>query len=182
MALVQYMTIAGAPGRYFECKPFRATLSTDRCASMWKAKREQCLYCPIGAAHAGAPGRMKTVGKCTCSRCHTESSRLMSSGICVSCYNRQREVAAGRNGKGVPPRPQETFWNTNDDIVLTKTVVVHRLSFGVIASSRRSARLAQANAADTIEAMINVLRKDHGAAFMRRMPTATRQLSLFCGI
>ena len=104
MALVQYMTIAGAPGWYFECKPFRATLSTDRCASMWKAKREQCLYCPIGAAHAGAPERMKTVGKCTCSRCHTESSRLMSSGICVSCYNRQREVAAGRMRPITPGR------------------------------------------------------------------------------
>jgi hypothetical protein len=182
VALVQYVTIPGAPGKYFECKPFRATLSTERCASMWKAKREQCLYCPIGAGHAGAPARMKAVGQCTCSRCHSDASRLMASGVCVSCYNREREVAVGRNGKGVPPRPQEVFWNTNDDIVLTKTVVVHRLSFGVIASSRRSARLAQANAADTIEAMINVLRKDHGAAFMRRMPTATRQLSLFCGI
>lgn len=182
MTQVEYRTIPGAPGKYFECQPFRATLSVERCASMWKAKREQCLYCQLGAAHAGEPQRRKAVGLHTCSRCHTESSRLMASGICVSCYNREREVAAGRNGKGSPPKPVEIFWLTNDDQVRTKTVVCHRLTFAVIGGPRRVARVARANAADTVEAMINILRKDSGACFMRRLPTATRQLSLFCGV
>ncbi|WP_431860191.1 hypothetical protein [Azospirillum sp.] len=41
---------------------------------------------------------------CICPRCTREASRLIKGRLCVSCYNREREVERGRNAKGTTPR------------------------------------------------------------------------------
>lgn len=38
-----------------------------------------------------------------CSRCHRVGMRLIGGDICVSCWNRQREVIIGKNARGRKP-------------------------------------------------------------------------------
>lgn len=110
---VQYSSRPDLPGRlFFACDRMRASLTTDACASFWRASnrasdggRECCQRCPMGALHAGeaqastSPLRLTPI----CARCHRPSSRLIGGHRCVSCYNREREVLRGRNAKGAPP-------------------------------------------------------------------------------
>ena len=105
---------AGAPAGavYFNCTRLSATLSTTACASQWStaASTSTCRGCPIGRQHhaAAAPGsaaapRVRDRSR-ECLRCGRTDLRLVQeAGICVSCYNRQREASIGRNAKGMPP-------------------------------------------------------------------------------
>lgn len=91
----------------FRCEPLKASLSAKSCAANHSEKRnESCVQCPIGQHHAGEQGmrvhRAKPTGVCV--RCERRTTRrMLGHGICISCYNRQREVLRGRNGKGVRP-------------------------------------------------------------------------------
>lgn len=95
--------------------PLRLTAAS--CARMWlscRAKRPEpwegrfkCLDCPTGAGHAGCVQAPPTVAdrlKNICPRCGLERDRMVGNRFCVSCYNRDREVVVGRNGKGTRPR------------------------------------------------------------------------------
>ena len=64
-----------------------------------------CRLCPVGAVHAGevAASMSPLKGTLTCARCHRTASRLIGAMVCVSCYNRAREVLIGRNAKGTAP-------------------------------------------------------------------------------
>ena len=105
---------AGAPAGsvYFNCARLSATLSTTACASQWStaASTSSCAGCGIGRQHhaAAAPGsaaapRVRDRSR-ECLRCGRTDLRLVQAvGICVSCYNRQREANIGRNAKGMPP-------------------------------------------------------------------------------
>lgn len=42
-------------------------------------------------------------GQEICSRCHRVGMRLVGGDICVSCWNRQREVIIGKNARGRKP-------------------------------------------------------------------------------
>lgn len=66
---------------------------------------EKCRGCPIGAAHAGERfvRYSRWYGVQFCPRCHTGGLRMIGNRTCVSCYNRNREVKAGRNGRGNKP-------------------------------------------------------------------------------
>lgn len=110
--MVDYFTIDGAPGQYFRCDRYRATLSVSACARMWRAANREgdethslCLRCPIGAAHAGetAASMSPLKGAVVCGRCHRRTERLIRGHICVSCYNREREIRIGKNAKGTAP-------------------------------------------------------------------------------
>jgi hypothetical protein len=97
-------------------------MSTAACAKNYKAAPADaksgrlcgCIGCSVGSEHAGvsipAPGISDDV---VCSRCLRSASqmressvgmRLVRGTICVSCYNREKEVIRGRNAKGTPPR------------------------------------------------------------------------------
>jgi hypothetical protein len=61
-----------------------------------------------------------------CSRCNRPSNRLIHGELCPSCYNRARELAIGRNGKGTkpvkhPPLEQRRLLVACDGKVMLKT-------------------------------------------------------------
>lgn len=97
----------------FECERRNARIQVSSCASMWKAANSKssaecnmsCRTCPIGAMHAGegevAMSHLRGVEMC--SRCHRVGMRLVGGDICVSCWNRQREVIIGKNARGRKP-------------------------------------------------------------------------------
>ena len=91
----------------FRCEPLKASLSAKSCAANHAERRnESCVQCAIGRHHADQHGlrvhRAKPTGVCV--RCERRTTRrMLEHGICISCYNRQREVLRGRNGKGVRP-------------------------------------------------------------------------------
>lgn len=109
-APLRYFSVQGLQGRYFDCARLRATLSTESCAARHLGAcggddRVSCRGCPIGALHSGrgqVPASRLT--ERMCSRCLKRPQRMVKSRLCVSCYNRTREVHRGANAKGVPPR------------------------------------------------------------------------------
>lgn len=110
---VEYFKMDGVPEQdYFYCEQYRATLSVQACAAMWReansgrsTRNLSCLRCPIGARHAGVTNAStsKVRGASICARCHRRDRRLIHKSMCVSCYNREREILAGKNAKGSPP-------------------------------------------------------------------------------
>jgi hypothetical protein len=103
----------------FRCDRQAVTLTVGGCARMWRSAREKrpapwegrshCVGCPIGATHAGdtqeeaAKARASEALRRICPRCIRPASRLINGRWCISCYNRVREVARGRNAKGNLP-------------------------------------------------------------------------------
>lgn len=103
----------------FRCERLAATLSPASCARRYSEQAAlSCRRCPIGARHAGEIGVVaglarrsglpgpRTLAACVakvCVRCSLPSPRLIYFGLCVSCANRQLEVARGRNAKGSRP-------------------------------------------------------------------------------
>lgn len=110
---IEYFQIDGIPDQdYFHCERYSATLAVSTCAKMWRSANidgtgmhMQCLRCPVGALHAGetAASMSPLRGSNTCARCQRVAERLIGKHICVSCYNRQRELTIGRNAKGTKP-------------------------------------------------------------------------------
>ncbi len=103
----------------FTCERMRARLTEAGCARLWKSVGERpprpdearaaCLGCAIGARHAGVDvaeavraDRAAALAP-FCARCGRQGSRLIGGLHCVSCYNRQREVARGRDARGRVP-------------------------------------------------------------------------------
>lgn len=70
-----------------------------------RAGLDVCRSCPIGAAHAGARHVQysRIYGASICPRCMKGATRMIGGRVCVSCYNRARELAAGRNARGNAP-------------------------------------------------------------------------------
>jgi len=131
--MIDYFEVPGMPGRYFTCARY-GTMSPEACARNYQSapdtirsgRLEACLGCAIGHRHAGGQERAAHVAvapagatslraKPACLRCRRSgrerSSRLIGRmrlirehTICVSCYNREREVLRGKNAKGAPPR------------------------------------------------------------------------------
>ena len=101
------------------CAPRSLTLSSSACAADWCRAQAQkpypwesrwfCRTCSLGAARAGqdasAAERTAQVDavKAMCVRCHQPCDRMLHNRWCVSCYNRQRELTLGVNGRGTFP-------------------------------------------------------------------------------
>lgn len=110
-APLRYFKMVGAPGDYFHCAPYGATMRVASCASLYQAEKGcktgrhlHCNGCSIGARHAGeAPVVNHALfGAKFCPRCSRTAMRIVR-GLCVSCINRQYEIEKGRNAKGTPP-------------------------------------------------------------------------------
>lgn len=114
---------AGAPAGavYFACTRLSASLSTTACASRWStaASGSTCHGCALGRQHhavtasgAGVAPRTRDRAR-ECLRCHRHDLRVIQQyGVCVSCFNRQREWRIGANSKGKAPvhfEPLTTF-------------------------------------------------------------------------
>lgn len=129
---LKYTELDGLPGiKVFSCHRLKASLTATSCASNFAdAKHMACVGCPIGSAHRDAiamkPVSMDRYDKAVkdaarwdsnkgiaCVRCERTGAtattfvarfRLIKSrGLCVTCYNRQREVEIGVNSKGATP-------------------------------------------------------------------------------
>ena len=91
----------------FRCEPLRASLSPRACGQNHNDQRHPaCQACPIGQRHAAEHSLKVHQSKpaTTCVRCERQPGRrLLEHGICISCYNRQREVIRGRDRKGNVP-------------------------------------------------------------------------------
>lgn len=94
-------------------------LTPAACAAMWRRGKAAdpldsialCQGCAIGAGHAGEPmaAPAPSVPPKVCVRCGAvcglAGPRLVPSrGVCVSCYNREREIARGADRRGKVPR------------------------------------------------------------------------------
>lgn len=127
-----------------------------------------CQGCELGAVHADQPivRSSPLYGARICSRCHRPSARLIHGEHCPSCYNRQREVSIGKNGKGTRP---------------VKHAYLHPCSVVVAHDGIVEERRFQ-HAADTLEAIVSVLRNVSGAVvfgFRSRVIARPVQLELF---
>lgn len=109
---IAYFRIDEVPDKqYFRCEKLHATLSTDACEANWRRANSDpdsvscCRRCPVGALHSGevATSLSPFRGSKICARCHRVSTRLVGKHLCVSCWNREREIRIGRNAKGTVP-------------------------------------------------------------------------------
>ncbi len=101
-----------------DCARAALRLTDTACAKFWLLSnpiappawqgRHHCHGCTAGAARAGAtvdhwqPVRERLAP--ICSRCRRSGLRMIGKTLCVCCYNRNREIRCGRNGKGGAPR------------------------------------------------------------------------------
>jgi hypothetical protein len=98
------------PGfRVFNCDGLHAALSPTACADNYiHRKCFACHNCPIGQTHAGkaTPSTQDASHRSgECVRCgRKDVRRQIGAALCLSCYNREREVLKGRNRKGAYPR------------------------------------------------------------------------------
>ena len=113
----------------FSCTRRSARMTTKACTGYFQAAAKKrpdpwsplfhCRSCPVGASHAGggstpvddakakaAAARQQVIDewKSVCPRCLRLSSRIIKDNLCVSCYNRSREVEVGKNRKGSAPK------------------------------------------------------------------------------
>ncbi|MGT2471649.1 hypothetical protein [Paraburkholderia terrae] len=103
------------PGvRHFACDRLRAKMSISSCGTRWEKANSTdvdadrfhtCRRCPIGAAHAGRSDHNSSPfkGMTICGRCHRGATRLIGKHLCISCFNRARELRIGKNAKGTRP-------------------------------------------------------------------------------
>lgn len=122
-----------------------------------------CRSCAIGAAHAGADHvhHSKLFGTSICPACRTGATRMIGNKVCVSCYNRRRELRAGKNARGNAP------------IELMQRPV-HPIEFRMAVDGRP--RRVRAQGADLLEPMIQALRLTKGElAFAFSGPERTLQ-------
>lgn len=101
------------------CQRQTLTLSALGCARLWLSAndpvnrpkawegRAACVACAQGAARAGRPIDTAVQAaeglRHVCPRCRRVAPRLINGELCVSDFNRAREVVRGRNAKGHPP-------------------------------------------------------------------------------
>jgi hypothetical protein len=87
-------------------------LTPQACAQNWKRARKAepwdalrvCRGCEIGAGHAGETPAPQAPSARECLRCGGTDKRLVRGQICISCYNRERELLTGRYRRTVPPQ------------------------------------------------------------------------------
>lgn len=149
--MIKYFNIPELPGKtMFHCDRRNATLQVDSCKAIWQAANGKlpgnaaCRACPVGAKHAGE-GEVsisKLRGTEICARCHRVGIRLIGGDICVSCWNRQRELIIGKNRRGREPKNHPP-------------VAARKISFMV---GDKRVTIARTHAITTSELMVSALR------------------------
>lgn len=184
---IEYQTLEGVPGKYFNCPQGYGMLSANACARNFIDAPEQvragrlqkCNGCEHGRIHAGAPKKVEEpVQKVqsiqfspVCVRCRrdgmTQGSRLIgrlrlvrAHTICVSCFNREKEVIAGRNSKGAKPKKWGGLFFTRAAYVADNKAIVIDLPDPVI---------------DRIEVALTMMRRGHKSVVWAR-PAITREV------
>jgi hypothetical protein len=176
---VVYFQPDGVPGQYFECDKY-GTMSVAACARNYdeapaaikRGRLHHCVGCMLGAKHAGrdaAPMPPKPATsimyRVACVRCRrdgrSEGSRLLGRlrlvrdhTICVSCFNREKEVLAGANAKGARPKK----WSG---------LFLSRVTF--VTWSRAVVEVHPTPVVDRVELALTMLRRGHerGVAWSR---------------
>jgi hypothetical protein len=137
LADTDYRPTPGLPSiPFFNCARLHASLTVTSCAERWRqaanphAERyTACRACPLGAAHSGIANASLSPlrGTLVCSRCHRGQMRLIRANLCVSCYNREREVMMGRNARGMVPTklarldPRSVCYSSNGRVTIART-------------------------------------------------------------
>lgn len=144
----------------------------------WQS-RWHCLNCPIGAARAGrsvalAGSEVLETTRTICVRCQRPVSRIVGGRFCVSCYNRDRELLRGRNGKGAVPTVLIRRYDLHDRQVVVGLGAGAAVQWTFTTLSRVSG---------LTEAVLTLSRQVHQALQVGRTAwcTATRQLSFWGG-
>jgi hypothetical protein len=180
---VRYFRLEDVPGEYFECSSY-GSMSTAACARNFieapqvvrSGRLRHCIGCAAGRQHAGAdaPRAASTpasslVYRVACCRCRrdarAEGTRLIGRlrlvrdhTICVSCYNREREVAIGANAKGAQPK---------------KWVGLYHARIAYLAGTRTVVAAPAHPIVDHVEAMLTMIRRGRrGVAWAK--PEITR--------
>jgi hypothetical protein len=124
----------------FFCKQTSMRLTMAGCARLFLSTRDRrprpgegrraCVGCQIGVVNAGGqpagPVELAAeIWKDCCSRCQISGSRLVGGHLCVSCYNRDREAAIGKDRKGRRPVLADAIHPM--EIVMTRAGEVERL-------------------------------------------------------
>jgi len=172
---IQYSTVPGCARSFFRCAPYQATISTDACAGRFgvaQTARDEaleavlhCRTCIVGAAHSGRTvTRFAALyGSLICPRCGKGTTRMIGGRRCVSCYNREREVRAGRDARGNPPI----------GLRAPRGVTIQAVIDG-------APRIIAGHVVDTTELVAHVLRTTAGRiAFTTRRNSPMRQGRLF---
>jgi hypothetical protein len=175
---VVYAETAVAPGlKMFGCTPLRATMSQRGCGARWRDAQDAtgydaerlnvCRGCSIGAAHAGEQHvhHSNLYGASICPACRKGAMRIIHNRTCVNCYNRRREMRAGKNGRGNAP------------IELLRRPL-HTVEFAVaIDGDVRRVRMSEC--IDRLDAVIQTMRTTKGyLEFGRARPDIDRRGSL----
>jgi len=114
---IRYRESESFPGVFlFRCEKLHADLEVTSCAKNYLAGASMsCAGCSIGKHHAQRAdlpkNRVATRGRRwdlvvpgECCRCLAKGLRLVrGKTICITCYNREREVLHGANAKGAQP-------------------------------------------------------------------------------
>jgi hypothetical protein len=112
---ITYFEHPVAPGlKMFRCTRYAADITVKSCSGRWRKAKdappwwsqyEQCRRCPLGAFHdgQGLVRYSRHHANMICPRCGKGTTRMIGGSRCVSCYNRERELRAGRNARGNAP-------------------------------------------------------------------------------
>ncbi|MEX3934834.1 hypothetical protein AB4Y32_24105 [Paraburkholderia phymatum] len=122
-----------------------------------------CKGCGLGARHAGVPDANPSLlrGQSVCARCHRGATRLIGRRICISCYNRQRELFVGKNSKGTKP---------------VKLAALDRRQITYVTAGEVKT-LALERSADMDELVVSVLRDEpHSVRFIPTLPARFLEL------
>ena len=98
----------------FTCERHRGDLrlTVGACAANYRRAKAvepwdtmaPCKGCPIGASHAGEPLTPPAPPPRLCLRCGVTARRLIHNQLCMSCYNRERELLTGHYRRRSPPQ------------------------------------------------------------------------------
>lgn len=124
-----------------------------------------CSRCPLGALHAGGTHvqRSEHYGAAVCPRCGCGTTRMIGNRVCVSCYNREREVSSGKNARGNKPE---------------RLAAIHAIGLRLVVD--RSFTPIESRATSTAEVVYQTLRTTKGSiTFAPRRRSMAAQMSLF---
>lgn len=157
LADLEYLAVEGVPGRYFRCDRY-GLMRDEACGRSFAAAPEvarggrlgACVGCEVGRAHAAVPVTEPGPTR-VCVRCRRSAADIDSVGrvrfvrgglICVSCFNREREVVKGQNRKGSKP-----------------ALVLRSFEVGVVDESQRLAPARLPLARDRVEVALTAIRQ-----------------------
>lgn len=162
-----------------ECPARMLTLTSAACVAdfqrvlcktpePWES-RWHCQHCALGAERAGL-SVLQTLPKGICVRCHREGLRIVThAGLCVSCYNRQHELEAGKNGKGMFPTVTSQRYRVHAQVISIGDDGSHMFRCGV------------RHTASVLEGILSTLRVSHSVQVFGRAATSAGPQDSFWG-